>query len=105
MTIACQIVDVAPPPLPNITAIDMVLSCSTCIVIGTISELFVDVTWENQGVGTGSFYPAINWSSGGVEIGRMTYPITFTVDPGKRTTQRFRIELPVGTYEICPDPN
>lgn len=107
MTIACQIVDVTAPtllPVANITAIDMVLSCTTCIAAG-IETITVNITWENQGNGTGSFYPGIIWSSGGVPVGSAKYPISYLLDPGQRIIQTFKIDLVPGIYDICPDPN
>jgi len=85
------------PKPPNITAVSCTLSKETCVSPCTLT---VTVVWKNDGGTAGKFTPAIK-----VGVDRISQPI-ITLYPGETITYNFIVNnRPVGSYNVCPDPN
>jgi hypothetical protein len=85
----------------NITATNITADTMSC---QPLCDTTVDVTWQNFGGTSGSFYPAIKINDVRTPLSIPEVPIS--IDPGLSTTKSFIVSgLIEGTYTVCPDPN
>jgi len=85
---------------PGIVATNIVPNHMTCT---SPCDITIDVTWENLGTISRSFYPAIVIN--GVRTPFVLPEVLTQIDPGTPLTKSFLLPgLTGGTYNICPDP-
>ena len=88
----------------GITATYMTVTPSETPCIAGICTVTANVTWENFGAISRSFYPAITVN--GTRRPFVVPEVLVSIGPGLPSAKSFVLSgLTSGTYSICPDPN